>query len=107
MDNYVVDEDQLQLLALSCVLISGIYSDEFFSPCHVGRQLITLHWVFIAKHEEKEIDIPRPFDLAMLCRHSYSDSLSMKMELTVLKFLSWSIGFPTVAHFRYIFILDL
>lgn len=98
MDNFIVDVEQLQLLALCCLQIACKYLR--WCRTHVSLSWTVNHSVNVtAKYEEKEIDIPRPKELVALCSMTHSNSLCMKMELKILEHIEWKVGIPTVAHF--------
>ncbi|XP_070539818.1 cyclin-J-like isoform X1 [Ptychodera flava] len=74
MDKFDVEESQLHLVALSCLLVA-------------------------AKFEERDINIPEISRLNKYVDYSYKWQDFLQMELLLLDFFSWNVCIPTSAHF--------
>ncbi|XP_077992616.1 cyclin-J-like isoform X2 [Glandiceps talaboti] len=74
MDKYDIEENQLHLVSLSCLLIA-------------------------AKFEERDIKIPEISKLNAYVDNSYTWQDFLQMELLLLDFFSWNVCIPTSAHF--------
>jgi hypothetical protein len=77
--------------------------DRFASRCVVTKnryQLVGLTALWIAsKYEEEKSAIPKLRFLMHMCRHCYSRLDFKRMEMVILKALSFRIGFPTPEAF--------
>ncbi|XP_013397814.1 cyclin-J [Lingula anatina] len=76
MDNYDIDETQLHLVAIGCLLVAS-------------------------KYEEQESKIPRAVQLNKFvsnCQGGYPLHMYLQMELTLLQFFHWNVSMTTAAH---------
>lgn len=81
MDAYLLEENHLQLLALTTVMLA-------------------------AKFEDKDLDVPGIAVLNAFADNQYNAVLFKYMEINILKFFNWNIGTATVAHFAEIYLMS-
>ncbi|UYV60818.1 CCNJL [Cordylochernes scorpioides] len=79
MDHHFIQEGQLQMVALGCLLIAA------------------------AKLEEKDGLIPKTSELNAHVNNCYNLSEFVRLELMLLHFFRWELMLPTAAHFVEIF----